>query len=41
MKEYLEDQLNGFEELKDWRDENGCGKVANEKKRSRMININP
>ena len=39
MKQYLENQLNGFEELKDWRDENGCGIVVNGKKRLRMRNI--
>ena len=39
MKDYLEDQINGFEEVKDWRDENGCGKLGNGRKRTKIINI--
>ena len=39
MKEYLEAQLNGFEQLEDWRDENGCGKFGIGRKRTRLRNI--
>ena len=39
MKEYLEGQLNGFEQLEDWRDENGCGKFGIGRKRTRLRNM--
>ena len=39
MKEYLEAQLNGFEQLEDWRDEDGCGKFGIGRKRTRIRNM--
>ena len=39
MKEFLEDQLNGFEEIENWRDETGCGKLANGRKRTKIMNM--
>ena len=39
MKKFLEDQLNGFEEIENWRDETGCGKLVNGRKRTRITNM--
>ena len=39
MKEFLENELNGTFEVENWRDENGCGKIVNGKKRTKMMNI--
>ena len=39
MKEFLEDQVNGFEDVEDWRDENGCGKLGIGRRRTRIMNI--
>ena len=40
MKHYIEDQMNGFKVVKDWRDEDGCGKQAEGRSRTRISNIN-
>ena len=39
MKKFLEDQLNGYEEVENWRDETGCGKLVNGRKRTRITNM--
>ena len=39
MKEFLENELNGSFKVENWRDENGCGKLVNGKKRTKMMNI--
>ena len=40
MKDYLEGQLNGFELVENWRDENGCGEIVNGRSKTKISNIN-
>ena len=40
MKDYLEEQMNGFNIVKDWRDEDGCGYSAEGRARTRISNVN-
>ena len=39
MKDFLEDEMNGFQEVEDWRDEHGCGKLGIGRKRTKIMNI--
>ena len=39
MKDYLEDQMNSFNVVEDWRDEDGCGNQAKGRLRTRISNI--
>ena len=39
MKDYLEDQMNSFNVVEDWRDEDGCGNQAEGRLRTRISNI--
>ena len=39
MKDYIEDQMNGFQTVKDWRDEDGCGSQVEGRSRTRIYNI--
>ena len=40
MKDYLEEQMIGFNIVKDWRDEDGCGYIAEGRVRTRISNVN-
>merc|ERR1711867_146066 len=39
MKDYLECQLNGFQLVENWRDENGCGEIVNGRSKTQISNI--
>jgi ubiquitin C-terminal hydrolase len=39
MKDFIEDQMNGFNVVKDWRDEDGCGNQVEGKSRTTISNI--
>ena len=39
MKTYIEDQMNGFTVVEDWRDEDGCGVQTEGRSRTRISNI--
>ena len=39
MKDYVEEQMNGFNVVEDWRDEDGCGDQTNGRSRTRISDI--
>ena len=39
MKDYVEEQMNGFNVVEDWRDEDGCGDQTRGRSRTRISNL--